>query len=195
MPSRRHRRRRALISLSVAGLALTPTGVASAHARTAAQPVGVATLSACPVDGDTEFVDDWGDARSGGRRHQGVDMVADRGTPVVAVRDGDAEFKRSNLGGNAIWLVSATGERFYYAHLDRWAGTSRTVTAGEVIGYVGSSGNARGTHLHFESRVGQQAVNPYPLLDAACRPSTGASPTASHAVRGKAVGSTVVSAG
>ncbi len=95
-------------------------------------------------------------------------MAATRGTPVLAVRSGEAEFKRSNLGGNAIWLVAPSGERYYYAHLDAWEGSSRTVTAGEVIGYVGSTGNARGDHLHFETRLGEQAANPYPLVEAAC---------------------------
>ena len=163
-----------LIALAVCGLALFPAGAANAHSPTpTSTPSGVASLDACPVGGRSEFFDDFGDARSGGRRHQGVDMVADRGTPVVAVRDGAAEFKRSNLGGNAIWLVSASGERFYYAHLDRWEGVSRTVTAGEVIGYVGSSGNARGNHLHFESRAGDAAVNPYPLVSTACTEARG----------------------
>lgn len=175
MPSR-SRRCRALISLAVTGVVLLPTEVVSAHARSAVQPVSVAALSACPVGGDSEFVDDWGDPRSGGRQHQGVDMVADRGTPVLAVRDGAAEFKRSSLGGNAIWLVSPTGERFYYAHLDRWQGTSRTVTAGEVVGYVGSSGNAAGNHLHFEAHAGEETVNPYPLLTTACRSEAGHAP-------------------
>lgn len=87
---------------------------------------------------------------------------------MLAVRDGDAEFKRSRSGGNAIWLVTALGERFYYAHLDDWEGTSRTVAAGEVIGYVGSSGNARGNHLHFETRAGERAVNPYWYVEDAC---------------------------
>ena len=95
-------------------------------------------------------------------------MAAERGTPVLAVRDGDAEFKRSNAGGNAIWLVTRSGERFYYAHLDAWEGTSRTVASGEVIGYVGSSGNAVGNHLHFETRAGDRAVNPYPYVDFVC---------------------------
>ena len=97
-------------------------------------------------------------------------MAATRGTPVLAVRSGAAEFKRSNLGGNAIWLVASTGERYYYAHLDAWEGTSRTVRAGEVVGYVGSSGNARGDHLHFESRLGEEAANPFPLVKSACEP-------------------------
>jgi len=116
-------------------------------------------------------VDGWGDARSAGRRHEGVDMEAPRGTPVLAVRDGVAEFKRSNLGGNAIWLTAPSGERFYYAHLDAWEGESRSVDAGEVIGYVGQTGNARGDHLHFETRAGKIAINPYPFIEEACAPT------------------------
>ena len=112
-------------------------------------------------------------------------MTGARGTPVVAVRSGEAEFKQSNLGGYAIWLVTPSGERFYYAHLNGWEGTSRTVSAGEVIGYVGSSGNAKGDHLHFETRRGQEALNPYPVVLQACGlrptdvlPRAGARPTA-----------------
>lgn len=99
-------------------------------------------------------------------------MEADHNTPVVAVRDGSAEFKRSNLGGNAIWLTTDAGERFYYAHLDDWEGDSREVRAGEVIGYVGQTGNARGDHLHFETRAGQDAINPFPFVERLCGPTT-----------------------
>lgn len=95
-------------------------------------------------------------------------MEAERGTPVLAVRSGAAEFKRSGLGGNAVWLVTATGERFYYAHLDSWEGESREVVAGETIGYVGQTGNAAGDHLHFEVRLGDNAINPYPLVVSPC---------------------------
>lgn len=142
---------------------------ASAHSTSVtATPTRVESLASCPVGGSSEFVDSWGDPRSGGRRHEGVDMVAERGTPVLAARYGQAEFKRSSAGGNAIWLVTPSGERFYYAHLAAWQGTSRTVTPGEVIGYVGSSGNANGDHLHFETRAGDEAVNPYPYVEKAC---------------------------
>lgn len=132
------------------------------------EPATMSALDACPVPDVLRYVDGWGDDRSGGRRHEGVDMEAPRGTPVLAVREGDAEFKRSNLGGNAIWLAAPSGERFYYAHLDAWEGESRFVEAGEVIGYVGQTGNARGDHLHFETRAGESPVNPYPLVHAAC---------------------------
>ncbi len=156
----------ALIGLGISWL--VPQAAAAHERPSASVHATVAPLDACPVAGPSSFIDSWGDARSSGRRHEGVDMEADRGTPVVAVRDGSAEFKRSNLGGKAIWLTAPTGERFYYAHLDEWEGESREVRAGEVIGYVGQTGNARGDHLHFEVRPNDAAVNAYPLVEAAC---------------------------
>ena len=174
MQSRRRQRIAVFIGL---GLSWLGPQAAAAHERPAtSDDIAMASLEACPVAGPSSFVDSWGDARSSGRRHEGVDMEADRGTPVVAVRDGSAEFKRSNLGGKAIWLAAATGERFYYAHLDDWAGDSRHVRAGEVIGYVGQTGNARGDHLHFEVRPGDAAINAFPLVDAACSPPVGLAP-------------------
>lgn len=166
----RSRKKPCITALIGLGLWVVPQ-VAEAHERPSASEVEiVAPLDACPVAGPSTFIDSWGDARSSGRRHEGVDMEADRGTPVVAVRDGSAEFKRSNLGGNAIWLTAATGERFYCAHLDNWEGESRYVRAGEVIGYVGQTGNARGDHLHFEARPSDAAVNAFPLVEEACGP-------------------------
>lgn len=158
------------------------SGVVDAHsAQDPARSVTITDIDSCPVLGEKDFIDSWGDPRSSGRRHEGVDMVAERGTPVVAATDGDAEFKRSNLGGNAIWLTSDRGARFYYAHLDAWAGDSRRVRAGEIIGYVGQTGNARGDHLHFESRAGDAAVNPYPLVAPVCLPT--ATPTGPGTLR------------
>lgn len=130
-----------------------------------------ALLDRCPVDGPSTFEDSWGWARSGGRSHEGVDMIADRGTPIVAVRDGYAQFKSNRLGGRAIWLTAENGDKFYYAHLDAWEGESRDVSAGELIGYVGSTGNARGSHLHFETLPGGNVENPFPHTLAACVPS------------------------
>ena len=113
---------------SLLGLTLLCPQLALAHeVETLPAIAAIGSLAACPVGGPSTFEDSWGDPRSSGRRHEGVDMAADRGTPVLAVVDGDAGFKRSNLGGNAIWLTTATGERFYYAHLDAWEGTSRFV--------------------------------------------------------------------
>ncbi len=151
---------------AIGSVAATPT-LTLAHSASS-EPMAAVELSACPVIGASDYVDSWGDPRSGGRRHEGVDLVAARGTPVAAVVDGEAEFKRSNLGGNAIWLVAANGQRFYYAHLDAFHGASRTVRAGDIIGFVGSTGNAKGDHLHFETRLGDVALNPYPAVHTAC---------------------------
>jgi murein DD-endopeptidase MepM/ murein hydrolase activator NlpD len=119
----------------------------------------------CPVPG-AEFVDSWGDARSGGRRHQGTDMMASSGTPVVAPVGGTASASSSGAGGLTVELVGDDGVTYKGMHLSRTGATGR-VASGTVIGYVGSSGNARGgsPHLHFEMHPGGRgAVNPYSKL-------------------------------
>lgn len=121
---------------------------------------------ACPIRGSYSYADTWGAPRSGGRRHEGVDMIASTGTTLVAVVSGSVQFKQNSLGGNAVWLAGNDGARYYYAHLSSFEGSSRSVGQGEVIGYVGDSGNARGTpHLHFEVHPGGgAAVNPTPYV-------------------------------
>jgi murein DD-endopeptidase MepM/ murein hydrolase activator NlpD len=123
----------------------------------------------CPIAGPRAFADTWGAARSGGRSHEGVDMMSPGGTPLVAVESGSANFSTNRLGGNAIWLTGASGTKYYYAHLSAWEGSSRSVSQGEVIGYVGKTGNTTANHLHFEVHPGGgRAVNPYPYVRRVC---------------------------
>jgi murein DD-endopeptidase MepM/ murein hydrolase activator NlpD len=128
----------------------------------------------CPVAGAVSFSDSWGDSRSGGRSHQGVDMIAARNTPIVAIYSGTIDrLTNGNLSGLAIWLRANNGDLFFYAHLESFADVSdgQSVSEGEVIGYNGSSGNAPAflPHLHFEWHPGGGgAVNPYSLVRDLC---------------------------
>jgi murein DD-endopeptidase MepM/ murein hydrolase activator NlpD len=125
---------------------------------------------ACPAPGSS-FVDTFGAPRSGGRRHQGNDMMAPFGSPIVAVVSGSIEHSTSNLGGNQIWLHGSDGNSYFYAHLSSYVGPPRSVVLGELIGRVGNTGDAAGgpTHLHFEIHPGGgAAVDPYSTLRAHC---------------------------
>lgn len=123
----------------------------------------------CPIAGPRAFGDTWGAGRSGGRSHEGVDMMSPGGTPLVAVESGYAQFKTTRLGGNSVWVNGNSGTRYFYAHLSAWEGSSRNVSQGEVIGYVGATGNTTANHLHFEVHPGGgRAVNPYPYVRAVC---------------------------
>ena len=100
--------------------------------------------------------------------HHGTDIFAPRGTQVLAVASGQARQDDDPKGGTVVYLTTADGTKYYYAHLDEVIGTMpRAVRAGDIIGLVGNSGNAAGkaTHLHFQvSEPGTGTVDPYPLL-------------------------------
>lgn len=129
----------------------------------------------CPVDGFHTFTDTWGAPRSGGRRHEGVDFLAARGTPVVAVIDGVIKrLRNGGLGGITVWLAAANGDEYYYAHLDSWAPdleVNQKVMAGDLLGTVGTTGNSPDyiPHLHWEFLPGGgKAINPTPLARQLC---------------------------
>jgi len=124
-----------------------------------------------PVDGvrASALRDSWHAGRSGGRRHEGVDIFAPHGTPVRATTEGVVARTGSNrLGGLVVWVLGPAGQRHYYAHLSRLADVfaGQRVTAGTLLGYVGNTGNARGTppHLHYGIYTHRGAINPFPLL-------------------------------
>jgi murein DD-endopeptidase MepM/ murein hydrolase activator NlpD len=125
----------------------------------------------CPVQGPRAFTNDWGQPRSGGRRHQGTDILSPRGTPIVANVSGTVSPHNSSLGGISYYLRGDDGNTYFGTHLDRLSGASGRVSAGTVIGFNGNSGNARGgpTHLHFEIHPGGGGpVNPYPTVARYC---------------------------
>lgn len=147
---------------------------AAAAARASGGAKGIAAQTKnvpCPIAGRTYFVDTWGFPRSGGRTHKGTDMIASRGTPLVAMRSGTVRLNSHALGGRQVYVYGDDGITYYYAHLSAWANglkNGQRVNQRQVIGYVGSSGNATTNVLHLGIIVGGTYVNPYPTVRAAC---------------------------
>jgi len=133
----------------------------------AGAPVGMV----CPVAGAT-FAFDWGFPRADGARfHEGIDMMAPLGTPIVAPVDGTVTYGSAATPGKFATLKGTNGWQYTSAHLSKTARGGK-VKAGDVIGYVGNTGDAQGgvTHLHLEVRpLDGRPVNPFPLVAAACR--------------------------
>jgi murein DD-endopeptidase MepM/ murein hydrolase activator NlpD len=127
-------------------------------------PVPVAGVS--PGD----LTDTWGAARSGGRRHEGIDILAPRGTPVGSATRGLIVRKGWNsLGGWSVNVLGPGGQHHYYAHLSKFASPEAGdwVDVGDLLGWVGDSGNAKGTppHLHYGVYGWNgEPIDPYPLL-------------------------------
>ena len=126
-------------------------------------------LVRCPVRG-AHFMNDWGFPRSDTGFHQGNDLMAPRGTPIVASVSGTVTQGVGSIGGRFFRLTAKDGTVYYGAHMSKFGKAGR-VRAGDVIGYVGNTGDAAGgaTHLHFEIHpAGGTAVNPYMYLVRAC---------------------------
>ncbi len=152
---------------------------AAAAARAASSRAGngrdysgdyIATGIVCPVRGIVSFIDSWGYPRHQGP-HKGVDLMAARGVPNVAVVSGNLTFKEGGTSGMGAYLRGDDGNLYYYFHLSAYEGGPRHVAQGEVIGYVGNTGDARytATHTHFEIHPGGGgAVNPYPSVRPVC---------------------------
>jgi len=122
----------------------------------------------CPVSG-AAYSDSYGPRGSG--FHYGIDMFAPTGTPLVAVKAGSvSQMPMDGAGGNEAYLSANDGNVYFYAHLSQYAGGPRSVAQGEIIGYVGSTGDATAPHLHFEIRLGGAngtRIDPYPTLQSA----------------------------
>lgn len=151
----------------------TTTSTTLPVARPATPPPS-ATIDAFPVQGLCSFTDTFGAARSGGRGHEGVDIIAKAGQWLYAAKDGTLTKKYvdapGSLSGNGWRLTTGDGTYFFYAHMSAFAPglvVGSAVTAGQIIGQVGMTGNAPIPHLHFEVHPGGgAAVNPTPIVKA-----------------------------
>jgi hypothetical protein len=159
-------------------------------ASAAVPPKGTVPTLIFPVAGATTYIDDFGQPRAGGK-HEGNDLMATKKTPAIAVEAGKVKFwTTSASAGCMLYLYGVSGTMYEYIHLNNdltmqndnrgkcVAGVSYArglkdgarVSAGQVIGYVGDSGDANGihAHLHFEVHPGGgAAVSPYPYLQSA----------------------------
>jgi peptidoglycan LD-endopeptidase LytH len=128
---------------------------------------------ACILERPYSYVDSWGAARSGGRSHQGTDVMAPHGARVFAFVSGVVSRESTSTnGGIQLYLQGDNGDEYFYAHLSGYAvSTGTRVRAGQLIAYNGQTGNARYTapHVHFEVHPGGGSpVNPYPYLKPVC---------------------------
>src|SRR5215217_5406432 len=114
--------------------------------------------------------DTWHAPRGTGRQHEGQDIFAPRGTPILSATNGFVyKIGENNLGGQTVSVIGSGGRVYYYAHLDSYAPgleVGDPVSTRTVLGYVGTTGNAQGTppHLHFGIYTTTGAINPLPLL-------------------------------
>lgn len=133
---------------------------------------GSGWLQTCPVNGPNSFVDSFGDPRPGGRTHEGIDLIAAEGTPVVATHAGIVHHTTSGPGGyGTVLFHDGSADWTFYTHFSAYAGPGDGghVNAGETIGLVGSTGDTSVDHLHFEYHPGGGgAIDPYSALLGVC---------------------------
>ncbi|MGZ5328840.1 MAG: murein hydrolase activator EnvC family protein [Actinomycetota bacterium] len=152
-----------------------PTGGDTSGGDTTGSPppiTGSGWLLTCPVNGPTSFTDSFGDPRPGGRSHEGIDMIAAFGTPVVAVHSGTVHRTSSSTGGyGTVIFHDGTADWTFYTHFSSYSGSGEGshVSAGDTIGLVGATGDTTVNHLHFEYHPGGgAAVDPYSALLGVC---------------------------
>ncbi|MSY77050.1 MAG: peptidoglycan DD-metalloendopeptidase family protein [Actinobacteria bacterium] len=146
----------------------TPTTAKKSNKTTTTIAGPTIALAQFPVQGLCGFVDSYGANRSGGRSHEGVDIIAKKGLNIYAVNDGTLTKRYvdrvGQLAGNGWRLTTADGTYYFYAHMSAFAdglSVGSTVVAGQIIGYIGATGNAGTPHLHFEIHPqGGRPVNP-----------------------------------
>jgi murein DD-endopeptidase MepM/ murein hydrolase activator NlpD len=165
------RQRQEAARLAAEAAARAAAAAASGYASSEHIPAGTRI---CPVAGPNTFRNSWGEPRSGGRGHAGVDIVAATGVPLVAIESGTIYSPNWHyLGGIGLYLRGDSGDVYYYAHMASYGpGISDGVRvgAGQVVGYVGTTGNAATPHLHLGYQPGGGPLtNPYQLMVKLCR--------------------------
>ena len=164
--ARRAAEEAAAAAAAVARQQSTPAQPGPGSGRGSGQVIGGLT---CPQPGSA-FTDSWGAPRSEGRTHQGTDMMAPYGAPSYAAIGGTVSVQSGGNGGNMLTITGTDGNAYFYAHMQSYAVTSGSVSQGQLVAYVGDTGNATGVpHLHFEIRLGGSSpINPYPTLAQIC---------------------------
>jgi murein DD-endopeptidase MepM/ murein hydrolase activator NlpD len=181
----------------VAVLLFTVTGLGSAVADKLIFYARVARLSmeapdrklAMPLEDVSrrQIADTWHAPRGTDRVHEGQDIFAPKGTPILSATNGFVyNIGENNLGGQTVSVIGAGGRVYYYAHLDAYArglAIGDRVSTRTVLGYVGTTGNAQGTppHLHFGIYTSSGAINPLPLLTDRIIPATDRTPRVTNA--------------
>ncbi len=152
--------------------ACAPAVTECAPAPVAAPTGAVVALDARPVQPPCTFIDTWGAARDAGRVHEGTDIMAGEGQQLFAVAAGTItkvyDVGSSPRTGNGLIITKDDKTYFFYGHMSALAPeitVGAKVTAGQLVGYVGHTGNTTVSHLHLEIHPGGgDPINPYPTL-------------------------------